>query len=123
MALTRYAPLQNIIFLAFKSTPACSAGTYSAAGAASCTACPSGSTSAAGASTCTCNAGFGQSGTGATLVCTGNVPLQKENIFAEGCQADGHGVRARPTPPYTPCSVPCWPDQHCRRRMHEYVSG
>jgi hypothetical protein len=49
---------------------ACSANTFSAAAATSCSNCPASSTSEPSAATCQCLAGFLQSGTGASLSCT-----------------------------------------------------
>ena len=49
----------------------CPSGTFSVAGATSCTNCPTGSISNSGATTCTCTAGYSTSGTGSTLACTG----------------------------------------------------
>jgi hypothetical protein len=53
------------------TTPACTVNTFSAAGDTSCTACPSNSVSGAAAATCACNGGYGSTGTGSTLACTG----------------------------------------------------
>ena len=96
-----------------RDAPVCPIGTYSLAGASSCTSCPSGSSSLAGASSCTCTPGFAVSGSGASLSCTGPspsfVPMRSSRVELTLPCFFGRG----PSPPacvagtYSPTGTPC----------------